>query len=251
VIDLHAHLLPGLDDGAQTLEDSRAIGRAAVAEGVEAIAATPHVRHDYPTTAEQMEAGVSALRADFEREGISVQVLHGGEIDLEILAGFDHETLARFTYAQTGRYLLLEFPYTGWPLGLDQRVFALRAAGITPVLAHPERNGEVQSVPERLEDLVRLGAVIQVTAASLDGRLGKSSRDAGLRLLELGLVDVLASDAHTPSVREAGLAAAVEALGDEGLARHLTENAPRAIVAGDELPRCPPYRRPRRRRLLF
>jgi len=250
MIDLHAHLLPGIDDGAQTLEESRAIARAAVADGVDAIAATPHVRSDFPTTVEQMERGVVELRADFDREGIPVQVLHGGEIDLEVLRTLAAETMRLFTLAQTGVYLLIEFPYSGWPLGLDQEIFSLRAAGMSPILAHPERNREVQAAPERLEALVRLGASVQITAASLEGRLGKSSREASFRLLELGLVDVLASDLHTPAVREARLGAAVEALEDAGLARHLTEDAPRAIVAGEDLPERPVYRRRRRRRLF-
>jgi len=250
MIDLHAHLLPGIDDGAQTLEESRAIARAAVTDGVDAIAATPHVRSDFPTTVEQMERGVAELRADFDREGIPVQVLHGGEIDLEALRGLEAETVRRFTLAQTGVHLLLEFPYSGWPLGLDQEIFSLRAAGLSPLLAHPERNAEVQARPERLEELVRLGASVQITAASLEGRLGKPSREASFRLLELGLVDVLASDLHTPAVREARLGAAVEALKDPGLARHLTEDAPRAIVAGEDLPARPPYRRRKRRRLF-
>jgi len=102
VIDLHAHILPSLDDGAETLEESRVIARAAAAEGVEAIAATPHVRSDFPTTVEQMEAGVAELRADFDRERIPVQVLHGGEIDLEALRSLDAEMVRRFTLAQTG-----------------------------------------------------------------------------------------------------------------------------------------------------
>lgn len=245
MIDLHAHILPFLDDGAETLEDSRAIARAAAAEGVEAIAATPHVRPDYPTTAEQMEAGVAELRADFERERIPVQVLHGGEIALEMLRSLEAEAVRRFTLAQTGVYLLVEFPYSGWPLGLDREIFSLRAAGLTPLLAHPERNREVQAAPERLEELTRLGAAVQITAASLEGRMGKSSRAAAFRLLERGLVDVLASDLHTPALREARLGPAVEALKDAGLARHLTEDAPRAIVAGEELPKPPAYRRRR------
>jgi protein-tyrosine phosphatase len=247
VIDLHAHLLPGLDDGAQTLEESREIARAAVADGVDAIAATPHVRSDFPTTVEQMEAGVAELRGDFDLEGIPVQVLPGGEIDLEMLRTLAAETVRRFTLAQTGVYLLIEFPYSGWPLGLDREIFSLRAAGLTPLLAHPERNREVQAAPTRLEELVRLGASVQITAASVEGRMGKSSREASFRLLELGLVDVLASDLHTPAIREARLGAAVGVLKDAGLAWHLTEDAPRAIVAGEELPERPAYRRRKRR----
>jgi tyrosine-protein phosphatase YwqE len=140
-----------------------------VADGVEAIAATPHVRADFPTTPDVMEKGVAQLRADFHREGISLQVLHGGEIDLRLLWAIPPEELARLTIAQTGRYLLLEFPYRSWPLALDSSVSGLVRRGITPLLAHPERNPEVQERPARIEALVEAGALVQVTAASLDG----------------------------------------------------------------------------------
>src|SRR5277367_6032368 len=104
VIDLHSHILPGLDDGVATIEEARELARAALAEGVTAIAATPHVREDYPTTPEQMEAGVAALRADFAEQGIALEVLHGGELDLEFLTTLPDEELRRFTIGQTGRY---------------------------------------------------------------------------------------------------------------------------------------------------
>jgi protein-tyrosine phosphatase len=243
VIDLHAHILPGLDDGAQTLEDSRELAHRAFQDGITAIAATPHVRADYPTTAGEMERGVDALRNDFRAQGIAIDVLHGGEIALEMLDTISREDLARFTLAQGDRYLLLEFPYVGWPLGIERRIFELRAAGLTPILAHPERNGEVQSKPERLAEAVRVGALVQITAASLDGRLGKSSRDAAERLLELRLVHLLASDAHTPDVRVGGLAEAAARIRDDALARYLTEGAPAAVVAGQEVPQPPPKRR--------
>jgi protein-tyrosine phosphatase len=246
MIDLHSHILPGLDDGSRTVEDARALARRAAADGVTAIAATPHVRSDYPTRPEEMERGVSRLREDFLNEGIDVEVLPGGEIDLGMLASFDDDGLHRFTLAQSGRYLLLEFPYTGWPAGLEETVYGLGLRGILPVLAHPERNRAVQSNPGRLTEAVRMGALVQVTAASLDGRVGRSSQKAANKLLELGLAHVLASDAHTPEVREAGLAAAAEAVGDDGLARFLTVEAPSAIVAGEPVPEPP--RKARRRR---
>jgi protein-tyrosine phosphatase len=134
----------------------------------------------------------------------------------------------------------------GWPLGLEQQLFELRLARLTPIIAHPERNREVQADPERLEPLVETGTLLQITAASLDGRLGRSSQTTAARLLELGFVHLLASDAHTPEIREAGLAAAAESVGDAGLARYLTEDAPAAIVAGEGLPEL--VRRPPRRR---
>jgi protein-tyrosine phosphatase len=247
VIDLHSHILPGLDDGVATIEEARELARAALADGVTGIAATPHVREDHPTTPEQMEAGVAALRADFARQAIDLEVLHGGEIDLEALRGLSVDDVRRFTLAQTGRYLLVEFPYYGWPLSLETTVFELGLDGVVPILAHPERTAEVQSAPERLRPLVDAGALVQITAAALDGRLGHTSQRTAKELLRLGLAHVLASDAHRSNVRRVGLAAARRSVGDEELARYLTEAAPGAIAAGAPLPPRPaPARQPRR-----
>lgn len=147
MIDLHSHILPGVDDGARTLAEARELARLAVADGVEAIAATPHVRADFPTTPDVMEKGVAQLRADFHREDIPLQVLHGGEIDLLLLWAIPPEELARLTIAQTGRYLLLEFPYRSWPLALDSSVSGLVRRGITPLLAHPSGTRRSRSAP--------------------------------------------------------------------------------------------------------
>jgi protein-tyrosine phosphatase len=250
LIDLHSHILPGLDDGSRTVEDARALARLAAAEGVTAIAATPHVRSDYPTRPEEMERGVLRLREDFLEQGIQVEVLHGGELDLATLATLDDDDLRRFSLARSSRYLLLEFPYSGWPAGLEETVYGLGLRGFLPVLAHPERNREVQSSPERLGEAVQLGALLQLTAASIDGRIGRSSQKAAERLLELGLAHVLASDAHTPEIREAGLADAAEAVRDDRLAAFLTTEAPAAIVAGELVP-DPPSKARRRRYILF
>jgi protein-tyrosine phosphatase len=249
LIDLHSHILPGVDDGARTLEDSRALAERSAAEGVTAIAATPHVRGDYPTTAGEMERRVAALREDFREQAIAIEVLHGGEIDLGMLEEIHEDDLRRFSLAQTGLYLLLETPYYGWPLGIAGLVHDLAARGFRVVLAHPERNAQVQADASRLEPLIEQGALIQVTAASVDGRLGRSSKRTAERLIELGMVHLIASDAHPPDLRAAGLAAAATAVRDRGLARYLTEEAPAAIVAGESLGRPPAARR--RRFVLF
>jgi protein-tyrosine phosphatase len=236
VIDLHTHVLPGIDDGARSLDDSRALAREAAAQGISALVATPHVREDYPTTADMMEEAVADVRADFIEQGIAVEVVHGAEIDLSLLWAIPPDDLRRLTIAQTGRYLLLEFPYRRWPLALDTSVKRLVGLGMTPVLAHPERNPEVQDRPDRVRGLVEDGALVQVTAASLDGMQDRSAQAAALRLLELGLVHVLASDSHGPHISREGLGAVARGIGDPELARYLTVDVPTAIVAGLPVP---------------
>jgi protein-tyrosine phosphatase len=238
VIDLHTHVLPGIDDGARSLAESRAVALAALEEGVTVLAATPHVRDDYPTTAETMEEAVALVRADFAVQGIGVEVLHGAEVDLSILWAMPPDELRRLTIAQTGRYLLLEFPYRGWPFALDSAVTRLVELGVTPLLAHPERNPEVQDRPDRLRSLVDAGALVQVTAASLGGRV-RAAQAAALRLLDLGLVHVLASDSHGSHISREGLGAVARGIGDAELARYLTLDVPGAIVAGGPVPDRP------------
>ena len=239
MIDLHTHVLPGVDDGARTLGEARALALDLASQGVTVVAATPHVRDDYPTTPEVMEEAVAELRADFEASRVPVEVVHGAEIDIGLLWAVPREDLRRFTIAQTGRYLLLEFPYRGWPFALDSAVKHLVGLGVTPLLAHPERNPEVQDRPDRVRGIVDAGALVQVTAASLEGSRDRAAQAAALRLLELGLVHVLASDSHGPHIGREGMAAAVATLDDPGLARYLTVDAPGAIVAGEPVPERP------------
>jgi protein-tyrosine phosphatase len=245
VIDLHSHVLPGLDDGAQTMEDSCGLAWTAFRDGTTTIAATPHVRADYPTTPTQMEEGVAAVRAALAEAGVEVELVTGGEVALDALPTLSREDLARFTLAGNGRYLLLEFPYGGWPLALEQRIFELIASGLTPILAHPERSRDVQSDPRRLARAVSGGALVQVTAAAIDGRLGRNPKAAAARLLELGLVHAVASDAHTPDIRAVGLSHARKSISDDGLAAWLVEDAPAAILAGEDVPNRPAERRRR------
>jgi protein-tyrosine phosphatase len=246
VIDLHSHILAGLDDGARDLADSLALARGAVADGIRAVAATPHVREDYPTTAAAMERGVRELRQALEDEAIPLEVLTGGEIALGELDGLSADERQSFGLGGNPNFLLLETPYVGWPLAFPAIVERLSQNGIVAVIAHPERNREVHEDPGHIARLVELGALVQITAASLDGRLGRPVRRCAEDLLEAELAHLLASDAHGAGVREIGLAAAREAVRDEALGRWLTEDVPAAIVARAPLPP-----RPQRRRHLW
>jgi protein-tyrosine phosphatase len=247
VIDLHSHILPGLDDGVESLDAAVELARGAVKDGIEAIAATPHVRNDYPTSAAEMEWAVRDVRAALAAEGVPLELLSGGEIALDRLPLLEDEELRRFALGGSKQSLLLEFPYVGWPLGLEQTVFELRVRGWRPILAHPERNDEVQRKPDRLARLVEAGTLIQLTAASLDGRLGRATCAAASRLLEKGYAHLIGSDAHAPSLREVGLSAAAAAVGDPELARWLTVDVPRAILDDAPIGARPAARRRRRR----
>jgi len=242
VIDLHSHVLPGLDDGAGNLDEALALCRAAAADGIEMLAATPHVRDDYPTTPDAMEAALAALQ---NAAGDTIRLLPGGELDLAEL-GRPVEELRRFGLGGNPAVLLVETPYLGWPLDLGDRLFRLRALGFDAVLAHPERNRDVQRRPELLEPLVAAGLLVQLTAASVDGRVGRGAQECAFTLLDRGLAHLVASDAHNPDVREVGLSGAVAAIGDEALARWLTVDAPGAIVDGRRVPPRPAQGRPRR-----
>jgi protein-tyrosine phosphatase len=245
MIDLHSHILRGLDDGARSLEDSLEIARAAVADGITVMAGTPHVRDDWPTDAGVMEYRVAELTAELAQAGIPLQVRRGGEIAFEWLSRLPLEELRRFGLGGNPGYLLVETPYYGWPLALADSLFSLRAAGITPVLAHPERNTEVQAQPERLAQLVDGGVLLQVTAASVDGRIGRRPQDCARRLIDAGLVQLLASDAHHASVREVGLSSAARTIGGR-LAEWMTYDVPAAILDDTPLPPPPPDRGRRR-----
>jgi protein-tyrosine phosphatase len=248
MIDLHTHVLPGVDDGCRTIEESVELARTAAAEGITALAATPHVRSDYPTEPGTMERLVAQVRAAVAAAGLAVEILPGGEIAVEMLDGLGLDGAARFGLGGNPRVVLVEVPYVGWPLLLESWVFRMQAAAVVPVLAHPERNNEVQARPDLLGTLVEAGALVQLTAASVDGRLGSKTRRTAAMLLERGFAHLISSDAHTPGVRAAGLARAAAAVGDPELARWLTDDVPRALVTREPLPQRP-LRRGRRLRL--
>ncbi|MBA2383503.1 MAG: protein tyrosine phosphatase, partial [Actinobacteria bacterium] len=186
MIDLHSHVLPGIDDGAATFAESLAIARAAVEDGVAELAATPHVRADYPTSAATMLELVARLRARIASEGVPLLIHTGGEISLDSLDRLTRDELRSFGLGGS-RYLLLEFPYAGWPLDAHERLFRLQLDGFVPVIAHPERSVEVKAAPERVAPFVELGALVQVTAASLDGRFGPATQRTAHALVRGGL----------------------------------------------------------------
>jgi protein-tyrosine phosphatase len=235
VIDLHCHILPGIDDGATDLADSVAMGRQGVADGIEAICATPHIRHDHDVRIAELAGRVALVNQRLVEEDVPIVVLQGGEVAETAVDGLDEGELARITLG-AGGWVLLE-PAPG-PLGdsLEERVEALAAQGHRALIAHPERHVGVDMF-ERLARLVKRGALIQMTA---DYLLRERMAEGMLAMAARGLVHVLSSDSHSPAHgRPVALSAALERLrGVELLGPHIewiAEEAPHAIVEGGEL----------------
>lgn len=235
MIDLHCHILPGVDDGALDLRDSAGMARQAAGDGIEVICATPHIRHDHDVRIEEIAGRVATLNSHLNEEGIPVVVLQGGEIAETAVEALSEEELALVALGG-GRWVLLE-PAPG-PLtdSLSRRVEHLAERGHRALIAHPERHLSADMY-ERIARLLAAGALVQATA---DFFLRERFAAGMLALAEMGLVHVLSSDAHSShGGRPVHLSAALQKLGEvEPLAPHLdwiAETAPRAIVEGQPL----------------
>jgi protein-tyrosine phosphatase len=239
-IDLHCHILPGLDDGAVDLDDAVAMARQAEADGIEAICATPHIRHDHDVRIAELPERLSEVSAAIEQTGCRTELLPGGEVAVIVLDTLHDEDLRNVTLGATGRWILLE-PAPG-PLdpSLDRAVARLGERKLRAVIAHPERHLAPDLV-ERLRRLVDAGALVQATAAFL---LDDETRDGMLALAHAGVIHLLGSDSHSSRVgRPVALTGALEVLRTvEPLAPHaewIARIAPLAIVRGEDL--TPPF----------
>jgi protein-tyrosine phosphatase len=246
VIDLHTHVLPGIDDGPATLAGSVAIADVAAHGGTRVMVATPHLREDHPQVRPaELARRAHELTEHLRARGMPLEVLPGAEVDLRAAAALDDAELALATLAGNGRDLLVETPYGELPPDFEERVLALAARGFRLTLAHPERNPSVQARADRVGALVERGVLVQLTARSLGGR--GSSAATARTLLERGWAHVLASDAHALDRRPPDLGSRLRAAAHA--LPHATAElewmvgaAPRAILDGVPLPERPPRR---------
>jgi protein-tyrosine phosphatase len=251
LVDIHTHLLPGIDDGPDDLDQSLAMAGAAADAGTATIAATPHLRADFPDVhVEELAGRCRALREAIEDRGIPVRVVPGAEVSLAWAIDASDEELALASYGQRGTDLLVETPTTG-AAAIEAAIAHLQGKGFRITLAHPERGLAFQRNPEKLRPLVERGLLLAVNAESLLGPRASPPRRAARRLCVDGLAHVLASDGHRGAqwrpvtVLEAGAAAAADLVGEER-ASWMTRAAPAAVLDGTELPVAPPVRRARR-----
>lgn len=239
MVDIHFHLLPGLDDGPETLELSLGMLEMAVAEGTTHLVATPHANSRYPFVPEVVADRLAEMR---QHAGDRIQIFAGCDFhlsfeNLQDLRGHPE----RYTIDRHG-YLLVEFADYSIPPTIDQTFHELRLSGITPIVTHPERNRLLSQHTDWLDKWASQGCALQITAGSLLGRFGEKAREISERWLSTDRIHILASDAHNVTSRPPGLREAYQRVAElrgEQTARALCIENPLAAIEGRPLPWTP------------
>lgn len=242
MIDLHSHILPGVDDGSPDMETSLEMARQSIAAGVHTMVATPHVNERYPVDPLEIGEHVGRLNLALARAGIALAVLPGAEV-AHTRAGELSDAQLRASCLGQLSAILVESPYTAVPF-FDELIFELQLRGLRPVLAHPERCIMFQRDGRRVASLVERGVLCCVNSGSLAGRFGQTARRTAVGLLRAGLVHCVASDCHDTERRVPGVRAGLDSVraevpGIEQLAEWLTAEVPVALLAGSPLPPRP------------
>ena len=239
-------MLPGIDDGPATPEESAELLAALAADGVDVVAATPHLRSDFPAVRPaELRGRIADLRAALAGQPGPV-VMPAGEVSLPWAIAASDEDLLLVTFGQNGRYVLIETPYGPANTRFEEALMNLRLRGVRIVLAHPERNRTYQDAPQRLGALIGRGVLVQINASSLlSTKRGSRSRQLARALLREGAAHVIASDAHSAAWRPPRLTEAVAAARAIAGPRAdwMVQDAPEAILAGADLPPAPAGRR--------
>lgn len=237
MIDIHCHLLPGIDDGARNLEESLSMARMAVADGITHAIMTPHI---HPGRWENTAAGIASetegFRRALAREGVPLAIGFAAEVRLsdEIFQQLERDEIPFLGEFEGFKIMLLEFPHSHIIPGSEKLVDWLLRNGIRPLLAHPERNKEMMAAPARLKSFLEQGCLAQVTSGSLIGRFGEKAQRAALYFLEHNQIDIVASDAHNLSARTPAIAEAmamISGIAGEERARKLVTETPWRLVA--------------------
>ncbi len=235
MVDIHHHLLWGLDDGAKDFETSLAMAKASAADGVTHIVCTPHANDKYEYDPERNRAKVQELQTRLDAEKVSLKIGLGCDFHLS----YDNileakEDPSRFSVNQLG-YLMVEIPDYGIPPQMTETFYELQLAGLTPILTHPERNPTLQADHTRLGEWMRRGVLVQVTGDSVTGKMGKTAEKMAHALLEKRWVHFLATDAHNVSSRPPRLSQARDVVAKKygrEYAESLVTTNPRAVFEG-------------------
>jgi len=236
MIDLHAHILPQLDDGAESLEESIEMCRISHKDGVRTIVATPHILEGiYPNHRRTILAKVQELNEAIRKCVNAFRILPGADVHFSSDMLQLCEDGGIVTVNDKGQYLMVEFDFQGIPYHAEDVLFRLMTKGIIPIITHPERNFEIGQRPQRYGEMIRMGCLGQVTAMSLTGGFGSGVKQTAEKLLKSRLIHIIASDAHSVNGRPPILSPAVreaeKIVGKEEAQRMVTEY-PQAILEG-------------------
>ncbi len=239
MVDLHCHLLPGIDDGSKSMEISLRLAREAVENGVTHALLTPHhMNGRYINHKQDVIKRTAEFRQQLKEHNIPLTVFPGQEVRIngQLIDALDKDDIL-FT-DEDNRYLMLEFPDDDVPHYTNQMIFELQQRGITPIIVHPERNTKMMAHPELLYQLLQKGCLSQITASSYVGTFGKKVEDFSKKLIANGQGYLFASDAHDLPGRKYEMRQAFEKLSQEygtKLAERYADNA-RAIINGENVP---------------
>ena len=233
MIDLHTHILPGIDDGAPTLEVSLEMARLAVADGIHTMACTPHIYPGmYMNDGPGIERARQALQAELDSRGIALRLVVGADVHL-VPGLIEGLRSGRVPTLHGSRYFLLEPSHTTPPPRFEDSVFNLIASGYTPIITHPERLTWIENHYPVFLRLIEQGAWMQITAGALTGTFGARAKHWGQRFLAEGNTHIIASDAHSAGRRLPRMSDARELarqlLGEEE-AQRLVEGRPKAVL---------------------
>lgn len=216
MIDIHCHILPGVDDGPRTIEESLEMAKQAEQQGITTIVATPHHRNgSFDNSKNSIIQEVSFLNRELARENIDIEILPGQETRIygELVEETSGEEL--LTVNNTGIYILIEFPSSHLPRYANKLLFDLQMKGFVPIIVHPERNREISENPGKLYQLIKEGALSQLTASSVTGKMGKKIKKMSLDLIFHHQAHLIASDAHNTTTRPFDLREAYETIEKE------------------------------------
>ncbi|HIJ57209.1 MAG TPA: protein-tyrosine phosphatase [Deltaproteobacteria bacterium] len=240
MIDIHCHILPGLDDGPLDIAESISMAKQAVADGIHTLVATPHTLNDkYLNPHSRINKAIEQFQSVLSEEQLGLKICPGS--DVHVCSGLTEKVMEGEVYTINNRmhHLLVEFPVHAIPEGSRDELFKLRLNGITPIITHPERNLIFQYNMDVLHDLINMGCLIQVTAMSITGDFGREAMESVHKMLQLRLAHIIASDAHSSDRRPPILSHAVEVaatiLQNESEAMAMVSDRPQAVIDGEDV----------------
>lgn len=241
MIDLHSHILHGIDDGAKVLEESIEMCRISFHDGIRTIVATPHILpgiHDNRRSTilpKVQELRAALVHSELRTQNSELEILPGADVhfSFDLLQRYENKEIV--TVNDQGRYLMVEFEFQGVPYQSEEVLYQLLGKGIIPIISHPERNFEIGQRPKRYYEMIRMGCLGQVTAMSLTGEFGPEIKQVAEKLVKKRLIHIIASDAHSanrrPPILSSGVKAAEKIVGRKEAQKMVTEY-PQAILEG-------------------